>query len=90
MGEEFDYWKMAQEAQDEVERLWEVLGKVKNTRVLGAAEQLRKQNSIRHLEIILSEQRGNVRLFLRRAISRGQITEGDLLRFAARINGRLP
>lgn len=90
MGEEFDYWKMAQEAQDEVERLWEALGKVKAARVLGAAEQLKKQNSIRHLEIILSEQRGNVRLFLRRAISRGQITEGDLLRFAARIKGRLP
>ena len=90
MGKEFDYWKMAQEAQDEVERLWEALGKVKAARVLGAAEQLRKQNSIRHLEIILSEQRANVRLFLRRAVSRGQITERDLLRFAARIKGRLP
>ncbi len=90
MEDQFDYWKMAQEAQDEVDRVWEALGKAKATKVLGAAEQLKKQNNIRHLEIILTEQRGNVRLFLRRAISRGQITEGDLLRFAGRIKRGMP
>ena len=90
MEDQFDYWKMAQEAQDEVDRVWEALGKAKATKVLGAAEQFKKQNNIRHLEIILTEQRGNVRLFLRRAISRGQITEGDLLRFAGRIKRGMP
>mgnify|MGYP006916046344 CR=1 FL=1 len=90
MGEEFDYWQMAQEAEDEVERVWTALAVRKQSVAVGAAEALKKQNDIRHLEIILMEQRCNVRTFLRRAVQRRQVSDRDLLLFAARIRRGRP